>query len=120
MRKLVFAIVSMFVFAANAVAETEPPEVFERRLEQIERILSPQSILRGKLSEEDVEEVFTIMRGAMVGKTIEPSERLRSRLQAIGDSVQVRGALAGMLLLDELEAILKNKVREINRDPDAI
>lgn len=105
---------------AGSDPEFEPSAAPENRVEQIENLLSPKSLLRGKISEEDIDEIFMIMRSGMLGKTVEPSARLKQKMEAIGSSVKIRGALAGMLLLDEIERSAKKIVREINQDPNAI
>ena len=41
-------------------------------------------------------------------------------MEALGQSLQARGALVGMLLLNELEESIKQMVRELNQQPGAI
>ena len=98
----------------------ESTEPFSRVDPIIEQLLQPENILRGRFTEEDVTEIFAMIRSNMAGKQVEPSERLKKKMEALGASLQARGALVGMLLLNELEASVKQMVRELNRQPGAI
>ena len=86
----------------------------------IEQLLTPENILRGQFTEQDVSEIFAVIRANMAGKQVEPSERLKKKLETFGQSLQARGALIGMLLLNEMEQNIKQMVRELNRQPGAI
>ncbi|HYA19584.1 MAG TPA: hypothetical protein VEG25_02915 [Burkholderiales bacterium] len=86
----------------------------------IEQLLQPENILRGQFTEQDVDEFFALIRANLAGKRVEPSERLKRKLEAFGQSLQMRGALVGSLLLDEMQENLKQMVRELNRQPGAI
>lgn len=120
-KKLLLAV----CLALSTAALAEPDAIPEPQstLERIEEILSPGNMLRGQITEEDVSELFELLRSAMAGKSVEPSERLKQKLDALALRLQIRGALAGSLLLDEFEARVKGLVRELNkppRDPNAI
>ena len=41
-------------------------------------------------------------------------------MEAVGTSLQARGALVGTLLLNQLEESVKQMLRELNRQPGAI
>jgi hypothetical protein len=101
--------------AAPVYAESdsipEPPGVFER----IEEILSPSSILKGQITEQDVDEIFDLIRSAMLGNPKEPSDELKQKLDRLASRLMIRGGMAGSLLLDELESRIKQKVRELNQ-----
>jgi hypothetical protein len=101
-------------------AGAESSEPFSRADPIIEQLLQPENILRGRFTEEDVTEIFAMVRFNLAGKRVEPSERLKKKMEALGESLQARGALVGMLLLNELEESMKQMVRELNRQPGAI
>ena len=115
---LIPAVLLVLIPATLSWAESTEP--FSRVDPIIEQLLQPENILRGQFTEEDVTEIFAIMRSGMAGKQVEPSERLQKKMEALGASLQARGALVGMLLLNELEQSVKQMVRELNRQPGAI
>ncbi|MGH8718255.1 MAG: hypothetical protein ACREV0_04830 [Burkholderiales bacterium] len=122
MREKYLVAACLIALSTSVLAQDQIPEP-QTTLERIEEILSPGSMLRGQITEEDVSEIFALLRSAMAGKSVEPSERLKQKLDALALRLQIRGALAGSLLLDELEARMKRFVRELNqppRDPNAI
>lgn len=107
-------------FALAGPCWAESTEPFSRVDPIIEQLLQPENILRGQFTEEDVTEIFAVIRSNMAGKQVEPSERLKKKMDALGKSLRARGALVGMLLLNELEASVKQMVRELNLQPGAI
>ena len=115
---LIPAILAAFFLASPSWAESTEP--FSRVEPIIEQLLQPENILRGQFTEQDVTEIFAIIRSNMAGKQVEPSERLKRKMEALGQSLQARGALVGMLLLNELEESIKQMVRELNQQPGAI
>jgi len=115
---LIPAMLTALFLASPSWAESTDP--FSRVEPIIEQLLQPENILRGQFTEEDVTEIFSIIRSNMAGKQIEPSERLKNKMEALGQSLQMRGALVGMLLLNELEESVKQMVRELNQQPGAI
>ena len=115
---LIPAMLAAFFLAGPSWAESTEP--FSRVEPIIEQLLQPENILRGQFTEQDVTEIFAIIRSNMAGKQVEPSERLKKKMEALGESLQVRGALVGMLLLKELEESVKQMVRELNQQPGAI
>jgi len=116
--RLIPAILTALFLAGPSWAESTEP--FSRVDPIIEQLIQPENILRGRFAEEDVTEIFAIIRSDMAGKQVEPSERLKKKMEALGTSLQARGALIGMLLLNELEENVKQMVRELNRQPGAI
>ncbi|HMK14934.1 MAG TPA: hypothetical protein VK460_07985 [Burkholderiales bacterium] len=116
--RLIPAILAALFLAGPSWAESTDP--FSRVEPIIEQLLQPENILRGQFNEEDVTEIFSIIRSSMAGKQVEPSERLKKKMEALGQSLQARGALVGMLLLNELEESVKQMVRELNQQPGAI
>ena len=86
----------------------------------IEQLLQPENILRGQFTEQDVTEIFAVIRANLAGKQVEPSERLKKKMETFGQSLQARGALVGLLLLNQMEENVKQMVRELNRQPGAI
>ncbi|MBA2352123.1 MAG: hypothetical protein ACR2FI_04965 [Burkholderiales bacterium] len=121
MRKIFLTIACCLAFSGSALAETDAQNALsDTTMAQIAQLLSPESLLRGQITEDDVTEIFAILRSGMLGKPAEPSEQLRKKLEMLGQRMKVRGAIAGMLFMDELERATKEMVREINRDPNAI
>ncbi len=116
--RLIPAMLGALFLAAPSWAESTEP--ISRVDPIIEQLLQPENILRGQFTEEDVTEIFSIIRSNMAGKQVEPSERLKKKMEALGQSLQARGALVGMLLLNELEESVKQMVRELNQKPGAI
>jgi predicted exporter len=116
--RLIPTMLAALLLAGPAWAESTEP--FSRADPVIEQLLQPENILRGRFTEEDVTEIFAMIRSGMTGKQVEPSERLKKKIEALGESLQARGALVGMLLLNELEESVKQMVRELNRKPGAI
>ena len=116
--RLIPAMLAALFLAGPSWAESTEP--FSRIDPIIEQLLEPKSILRGQFTEEDVTEIFAIIRSNMAGRQVEPSERLKKKMEALGASLQARGALIGMLLLNELEESMKQMVRELNQQPGAI
>ncbi|HXZ97357.1 MAG TPA: hypothetical protein VEG37_09985 [Burkholderiales bacterium] len=108
---------ALFVSGPSRADSTEPVGNVDPVIEQL---LTPENILRGQFTEQDVDEFFAVIRGNLAGKHVEPSERLKKKLDAFGQSLQARGALVGSLLLDEMQENLKQMVRELNRKPGAI
>ncbi len=115
---LIPAMLASFFLAGPSWAESTEP--FSRVDPIIEQLLQPENILRGQFTEQDLTEIFAVIRANMAGKQAEPSERLKKKMEALGQSLQARGALVGMLLLNELEESVKQMVRELNRQPGAI
>jgi predicted exporter len=115
---LITALLAALYLAGPAWAESTDP--MSRMDPIIEQLLQPENILRGQFTEQDVTEIFAIIRANMAGKQVEPSERLKKKMETFGQSLQARGALVGLLLLNELEASVKQMVRELNQQPGAI
>ena len=115
---LIPAMLAALFLAGPSWAESTEP--LSRVDPIIEQLLQPENILRGQFTEQDVTEIFTIIRSNMAGKQVEPSKRLKKKMEAFGQSLHVRGALVGMLLLNELEESMKQMVRELNQQPGAI
>ncbi len=121
MRKIFLTIACCLAFAGSALAETSAHNALpDTTMAQIAQLLSPENLLRGQITEDDVTEIFAILRSGMLGKPVEPSEQLRKKLEMLGQRMKIRGAIAGMLFMDEIERGVKEMVREINRDPNAI
>ena len=110
-------LVALFLTGPSRAESTAPAANIDPIIEQL---LQPENILRGQFTEEDVTELFAIIRANMAGKEVEPSERLQKKMEAFGKSLQARGALIGMLLLNQMEENMKQLVRELNRQPGAI
>jgi hypothetical protein len=109
------------LIALPAFALAQPEEVPEAQstFERIEEILSPSSILKGQITERDVDELFDLLRAMIAGNPREPSEELKQKLDRLATRLMIRGGMAGELLLDEIESRLKQKVRELN-EPDSL
>jgi len=116
--RLIPAMLAALLLAGPAWAESTEP--FSRVDPIIEQLIHPENILRGWFTEEDVTEIFAMIRSDMAGKQVEPSERLKKKMETLSESLQARGALVGMLLLNELEESVKQMVRELNRQQGAI
>lgn len=122
MRKTVLLALCLGLSTATA-AEPEPIPEAQSTLERLEDILNPANVLRGQLTEQDVSELFAVLRSQFTANPRELSPQLKQKLDGIAQRLQIRGALAGSLLLDEMESKMKEWVREMNepaRDPNAI
>ncbi|MGH8729972.1 MAG: hypothetical protein ACREV9_17830 [Burkholderiales bacterium] len=118
-----FLLAVCLALSTPALAEPDPIPEPQSTLERMEDILNPANVLRGQLSEEDVSELFAVLRSQFTANPRELSPHLKQKLDAIAQRLQIRGALAGSLLLDEMESKMKEFVREMNkppRDPNAI
>ena len=83
--------------------------------------LSPETLLKGILREDDVSLLFRHLRESIAasarGEEDEPSEAMRRRAEQIQREFAVRGALFASALLSALEQAAKDVVREGMRDP---
>jgi len=109
--------VCLVALSAPVFAEPEPTPPAQSTIERLGEILSPDEILRGQFTEQDVSELFAVLRSQVTGNPRELSPELRQKLDALAQRLQIRGALAGSLLLDELEARMREFVRELNEPP---
>jgi hypothetical protein len=91
--------------APATAAERDPLAAFD-----------PAALLQGLVREEDVAALFAHLRAALLaaaeGREAPPADALARRAEAIGGELKLRGALAGALLLQALEAQLRQALRE--------
>ncbi|HUL42374.1 MAG TPA: hypothetical protein VLV32_10805 [Burkholderiales bacterium] len=115
---LIPAMLAALFISGPARADSTPPA---RDLDPIiQQLLDPNNILRGQFTEEDVHEIFAVIRANLAGIPAQPSKRLQKKMEAFGRSLQARGALVGILLLDQMEEDMKQTVRELNEQSGAI
>lgn len=117
MRKKSLIATCLIAFSAPVFAEPEPTPPAQSTMERLGEILSPSEIIRGQISEQDVSELFAVLRSQIAGNPRELSPELKRKLDALAQRLQIRGALAGSLLLDELETQMRKFVRELNEPP---
>jgi hypothetical protein len=113
MREKFLLAACLVALSTPALAQDQAPEP-QSTPERIEEILSPANILKGQITERDVDEIFDLIRSGIAGRPQEPSEELKQKLDRLTTRLMIRGAMAGELLLDEIESRIKRKVREVN------
>lgn len=78
--------------------------------------IDPQVLFKGTLSEADVALLFAYMRAALLaasqGRDMPAPKELNQRAEALGKELKLRGALAGLLILDAIERSAKQALRE--------
>jgi hypothetical protein len=107
--------------APAGAAERSPFQEFDAQLEQL---LSPQAWLRGKVSEADVALVFAHIKASLFASAMglpPPAipDELRQRADELKLDLKAHGALAGLRLLNALEAGMKQVVRESLATPES-
>jgi len=105
---------------AAAAGDRDAYKELDARLEQL---LSPQVWLRGKVTEADVTLLFDYIRSSMFSASqgLPPPavpEELRQRAERLKQDLKVQGTLTGLLLLNALEAVARQAVRESLGEPD--
>jgi len=90
---------------------------------QLEELLTPQTWLRGKVTEADVSLLFDYVRSSMFAASqgFPPPafpEELRQRVEQLKRDLKLQGSLAGLLLLNALEAAARQAVRDATVEPD--
>src|SRR3979409_1770321 len=104
---------------ASAAEKTDPFAEFDA---QLERLASPQAWLKGKVSEADVDLLFAYIKASAFAAALglpPPAvpEEFRRRAEQLKEDLKLHGALTGLLLLNALEAGLKQAVREVLTEP---
>jgi hypothetical protein len=102
-----------------SAAERNPFAEFDA---QVEQLLSPQAWLRGKVSEADVALLFAYLKASLFAASMDlpaPAvpEEFRQRAEELKRDLKMHGALTGLLLLNALEAGVKQAVREALGEP---
>ena len=96
---------STFMGPARAAEEHASPPDVEAALAQI---LAPEAWLGGRITEADVDLLFAYLRAVLIGSAygqeVPVPEELKDRAEALGRELQRHGMLAGLLLLQVLEA----------------
>ena len=114
MRQKIFLAACLIVFSAPALSQPEQVPEPQGTLERIEEILSPANILKGQITEQDVDQLFDILRSTIAGNPKEPSAELKQKLDRLATRLMIRGTMAGDLLLNEIESRIKEKVRQLD------
>jgi hypothetical protein len=90
---------------------------FDARL--IESLISPRAVLGEVVTERDLDLLFAHVKAALLaaasGKEPPSSEELDRRAGEIARSLETRGTLAALVLLDALEASARQRLRELHR-----
>ena len=76
---------------------------------------APDAFLEGLVQESDIALAFSYFRealsAAMRGREVSPPYQLQQRGMAIGEELKRRGAVAGEMLLDEIERGVREEFR---------
>ncbi|HXV10975.1 MAG TPA: hypothetical protein VD839_09250 [Burkholderiales bacterium] len=77
----------------------------------LEQMLTPEAWLGGRITEADVERLFAYLRASLLASTygheVPVPEELKRRAESLGRELRAHGILAGLLLLQALEARAK-------------
>ena len=77
----------------------------------LEQMLTPEAWLGGRITEADVELLFAYLRASLIastyGQEVPVPEELKRRAESLGRELRAHGVLAGLLLLQALEARTK-------------
>jgi hypothetical protein len=97
----------------------KPYADFEARLNEL---VAPQAWLKGRMTEADVNLLFDYVRASLFAATQglpapAAPERLKQRVEELQRELETQGALTGLLLLNALEAAVRQSVRESLADP---
>ena len=92
---------------------------FEARLNEL---VAPQTWLKGKLTEADVDLFFDYVRASLFAASQglpapAAPEGLKRRVEELQRGLETQGTLMGLLLLNALEAAVRQSVRESPVDP---
>jgi hypothetical protein len=114
MREKFLIAACLLAFSFPALSQPEQVPEPQSTLERIEELLNPANIIKGQITERDVDEIFDLIRSGMAGRPQEPSEELKQKLDRLTTRLMIRGGMAGEILLNEIESRIKRKVREVN------
>ena len=108
--------------ACSGPCVAEPLSAPAARLDaQIEAMLERGDLLKGVVTEQDVALLFAHLRATLLaastGGEAPSAEELNRRFEAIGRELRARGMLAGLILLNVLEAQARQLVREAPARP---
>ena len=89
---------------------------------QVEQLMAPQAWLKGRVSEADVELLFAYIKASLFAASMglpAPAvpEEFRQRAEQLKMELKRHGALTGLVLLNALEAGVKQAVREAATAP---
>ena len=91
----------------HAADEPAPPDL-DAALEQM---LTPEAWLGGRITEADVDLLFAYLRASLLASThgheVPVPDELKRRAETLGRELRAHGILAGLLLLQALEARAK-------------
>ena len=110
---------ALLIGLASAVtASAEPLSGPAARLDaQLEAMLERGELLSGVVTDQDVVLLFAHLKAALLaastGREAPSADEINRRAEEIGRELKARGMLAGLLLLNALEA----RARELLRDP---
>ena len=83
---------------------------------QLEAMLERGELLAGVLTEQDVALLFAHLKAALLaaatGREAPSADELNKRAEAIGRELKARGMLAGLLLLNAIEAHARQLMRD--------
>jgi hypothetical protein len=94
-----------FAASISAPARAEPPAP-----------LTPEALLGGLVQENDVSLMFSYVRdafrAALRGQDAQPPYELQRRADEIGYELKRRGAIAGDMLINEIERSMRDELRQ--------
>lgn len=107
---------SRVILASLAAAFLCGPALADERRDAPPLRFEPEAVFHGILRESDVALLFDYLRASMaaaaLGTEAPPPEELEKRAQALGSEFRMRGALAALALLNQLEAAARERLRE--------
>ena len=124
MRSRYLMVAAGLIWGCAAPAGAGEKDAYAELDVQLERLVSPQTWLKGTLTEADVSLLFDYIKASMFAASqglpapAVPAE-VRQRLDKLKQDLTLRGTLSGLLLLNALEAAARQAVREAITDPDA-
>ena len=112
----------LMALACSAPCGAEPLSGPAARLDAQLEAMERGDLLRGLVSEQDVSLVFAHLRAVLLAASTggEPpsAEEIHRRAEAIGRELKARGMLAGLLLLNAIEARVRERMRETPGRPE--
>jgi hypothetical protein len=111
--------VAVLVVAPLARAQTAPDVLNRFDAQLIESLISPRALLGEVVTERDLDLLLAHVKAALLaaaaGTAPPASEELDRRAEAIGKALKTRGTLAALVLLDALEASVRQQLRDLHK-----
>ena len=110
------ALLIALAWAVPACAEPPLSGPAARLDAQLEALLERGELLSGVVTEQDIALLFAHLKAALLaaatGREAPPADELNRRAEEIGRELKARGTLAGLLLLNAIEARTRQLMRE--------